>query len=1388
MDSPDRDVLRRMGYGGPKALTCHSTESRENIRVASLQLFADAAARLQQTFNSPEKATLDRPGPTDPCNTTLEPCRDSLEIKHRDPAPASQFENNQSFTDPATSGHPQDLSSFQTYHSNESRSTLASSTEIDPGFNSLQQSFNSSEPAGQRSKCYGSFRFPIPPSGPNRVDKDYPSSYGHREKQFDTPATQDYSEFQFRPHPFRRAVTEGPPGSPSRPRRDYSYRRPAFQTQPNYQGTIFVQKTRKDFSRPRQQRLEGQFSEPLPHGTPPNSPAADHSTDPQPQGVIGRASASSPNPSCAPIPKLRHRAATTAAHKPYAPCAASDNRVPSLDLFPRPHQFSTLKPGSQFDPLNFVPGGSNPLGTLYLPEPPASKTACPTLSPGSPTTQRLSTALQGYKAVPDVKKRVETTNSDPFPVTQASLPYIEFPLIEDSAADSKTQKAKKTGVRKFTLSLKKLFSRRSKSEPENTTSYFPFDERNATLAELRFIEHLKKPLVPINLDSPDEAPELRSVQFIAPTMNSSGHLDPTSAMVAITKQKSEAMRLAREQQYAVTEMCRRAKSDVPPYTFEELIGKGSYGRVYKGRHLPSHSLVAIKVMDIDKLDYESSRDLRDESIKDFIHETKVMKQVKDAGAKNINMLIEAVSIHSQLWLVCEYCPGGSVKTLMRATGDKLDERFIIPIARELAIGLKAIHDAGIIHRDIKSGNVLIHEEGRLEICDFGVAGVLQSQLDKRSTWIGTPHWMAPEMFPSGMGEAHQYGSEIDVWAYGCTLYECATGNPPNAGLRARMQIGRQLNRVTPRLEGDAYSDGLKSLISYALDSQPMARPTMTEILQHDYIAGSEDTHPTSSLRELVKIYYQWSQRGGQRISLFNPGGAVAAEIPGNRDSIDEGWSFSTTAGFEKRFSLIDMDQISASLAALENERPQLPQFPSFEQFDEPGGRELSADDEANFNERVKRGAAAMAGLFDEAKPNYTYETKNDFVPVQKLRNSSDLPLRTETDRSSVASTFIDINLGVYDSSHYASASATGNPPFQLADADTIRAIRNSTRLHRNSSSASSEQEEFPQLRGPRPPTMDWKFPSAAANADESSHDTGIASDEFEYRGDKRDTRTWTFPVMNAEEDGPVDEPVNEAFESFVPEPSASTWRYGPSDEPVDEAVEFDLSSASTWRMGPSDEPSTVVPRTFPLQRPSESRNMRSIDHTQSGPTTESRPSTSASEADYNPFRLDPDAATHVPEPPRRARQQLERAPSMRESVPLPLYHRSQDYDHRGQKAASNGASQDFDSNSHDGSLPKSVILRNNSVSMQSGSSSIYSAEGNDHIQYTTDTAQRKIPPFPEPRPPNMESLMEGASDEDVTAELDRLFGDLMQGLGATREAIANTDTNRAAESDRYWEE
>ena len=100
------------------------------------------------------------------------------------------------------------------------------------------------------------------------------------------------------------------------------------------------------------------------------------------------------------------------------------------------------------------------------------------------------------------------------------------------------------------------------------------------------------------------------------------------------------------------------------------------------------------------------------------------------------------------------------KRKMRGTDNKLEEKYILPIARELAIGLKAIHDAGIIHRDIKAANVMIHEKGMVQIIDFGVAGVLQTSIDKRSTVIGTPHWMAPELHKNAPPGGLSYGTEV----------------------------------------------------------------------------------------------------------------------------------------------------------------------------------------------------------------------------------------------------------------------------------------------------------------------------------------------------------------------------------------------------------------------------------------------------------------------------------------------------------------------------------------------------------------------------------------------------------------------------------------------------
>lgn len=123
----------------------------------------------------------------------------------------------------------------------------------------------------------------------------------------------------------------------------------------------------------------------------------------------------------------------------------------------------------------------------------------------------------------------------------------------------------------------------------------------------------------------------------------------------------------------------------------------------------TNELVAIKICEIDKADYtESSPTHRDETIKQLVKETSILQQLRDSSAGNVNKFYASFAFHSQLWMITEYVAGGSVRTLMRATPGgtpqrpmPLEEHFIIPIAREVAKGLKSVHDAGILHRDIK---------------------------------------------------------------------------------------------------------------------------------------------------------------------------------------------------------------------------------------------------------------------------------------------------------------------------------------------------------------------------------------------------------------------------------------------------------------------------------------------------------------------------------------------------------------------------------------------------------------------------------------------------------------------------------------------------------------
>ncbi|KAK9447931.1 kinase-like domain-containing protein, partial [Limtongia smithiae] len=282
------------------------------------------------------------------------------------------------------------------------------------------------------------------------------------------------------------------------------------------------------------------------------------------------------------------------------------------------------------------------------------------------------------------------------------------------------------------------------------------------------------------------------------------------------------------------------------YRRDEIIGRGNFGVVYKGYSFADKRVVAIKVLNLDTAEDE---------VKDVRREVALLSQLKQGDAQNIVRYHGSHLVGSRLWIIMDYCAGGSVRTLQLAMGS-IEERFSMLIVREALVGLSYIHRAGIIHRDIKAANILITNEGSVQLCDFGVAVQISANYPKRSTIVGTPYWMAPEVITEGA----TYNYKADIWSLGITVYEMSTGQPPYAdqdGMTALFLIPR---KRPPRLDGAAYSQLLKEFLALCLNERPEERPGADDLLKTRFIRASKGV-PTSALTELIVRYQAWKDKG-----------------------------------------------------------------------------------------------------------------------------------------------------------------------------------------------------------------------------------------------------------------------------------------------------------------------------------------------------------------------------------------------------------------------------------------------------------------------------------------------------------------------------------------------
>ncbi|KAM3613245.1 uncharacterized protein V6R79_022917 [Siganus canaliculatus] len=261
----------------------------------------------------------------------------------------------------------------------------------------------------------------------------------------------------------------------------------------------------------------------------------------------------------------------------------------------------------------------------------------------------------------------------------------------------------------------------------------------------------------------------------------------------------------------------------------EVVGNGTYGQVYKGRHVKTGQLAAIKVMEVTEEEEEEIK-LEINMLKSYSHHRNIATyygafiQKRPAGQDQ------------QLWLVMEYCGAGSVTDLVKKTkGNCLKEDWIAYICREVLRGLSHLHSHHVIHRDIKGQNVLLTENAEVKLVDFGVSAQLDKTIGRRNTFIGTPYWMAPEVIACDENPEATYDYRSDLWSLGITALEMAEGAPPLCDMHPMRALFLIPRNPPPKLKSKKWSKRFLSFVDRCLVKNHLHRPSTDALLRHAFI-------------------------------------------------------------------------------------------------------------------------------------------------------------------------------------------------------------------------------------------------------------------------------------------------------------------------------------------------------------------------------------------------------------------------------------------------------------------------------------------------------------------------------------------------------------------------